>query len=161
VFGRYIQPLIRYEISDLVRVSRESCACGRPYRVIESVDGREEDILYFEANGTGRPVAEHPNRLHAALEGLAVEAWQVIQNESGLSIRLLGPHAGELCRAAESAVSAAIAASGARVPFVVARCESALERGATGKAPLIVSRKAPMRAGAMGVRSSSAAAAEY
>jgi phenylacetate-CoA ligase len=140
VFGRLIQPLIRYEISDLVRLSGDSCACGRPYRVIESVDGREEDILYFEANAAGAPVGVHPNRFHQALEGLALEAWQVVQDGSGVTIRLVGPHASDLRSAAESAVRTAISSTGARVPAVVAHCVSTLERGATGKAPLIVSR---------------------
>ena len=150
VFGRRIQPLIRYEISDLVRLSGESCPCGRPYRVIESVDGREEDILYFEANGAGVPVAVHPNRFHEALEGLGVEAWQVIQDESGLTIRLVGPRARDLCQAAEIAVRAAIASAGARIPSIAARSESTLQRGASGKAPLIVSRKSRARSGATG-----------
>jgi phenylacetate-CoA ligase len=154
VFGRRIQPLIRYEISDLVRLSGESCPCGRPYRVIESVDGREEDILYFEANGAGMPVAVHPNRFHEALEGLGVEAWQVIQDESELTIRLIGPRAGDLCPAAEIAVRATVASTGARVPSVTARWESTLERGATGKAPLIVSRKPHVRGATPGPRSS-------
>lgn len=140
VFGRRIQPLIRYEISDLVRLSGESCACGRPYRVIESVDGREEDILYFDAHGAGAPVGVHPNRFHEALEALSVEAWQVIQDESGLTIRLVGAHANDLCRAAECAVRSAIASTGAQAPAVAALCASMLERGATGKAPQIVSR---------------------
>jgi phenylacetate-CoA ligase len=158
VFGRRIQPLIRYEISDLVRVSGESCACGRPYRVIESVDGREEDVLHFEAASAGRPmVAVHPNRFHEALEGLAVEAWQVKQGDSDLTIRLLGPRAGDLCAAAEIAVRAAIASTGARVPSVVARRESTLERGATGKAPLIVARKPHVLEATSGARSSMAA----
>ena len=30
VLGRLTQPLIRYELSDLVRVSNEPCPCGRP-----------------------------------------------------------------------------------------------------------------------------------
>jgi phenylacetate-CoA ligase len=143
VFGRRTQPLIRYEISDLVRVTDEPCPCGRPYRVIESVDGREEDILHFAAAGTGPMVPVHPNRFHEALEGLGVDAWQVIQEESGLAIRLVGPRASEFCAAAEAAVRKAIAASGAHVPPVSARREVTLQRGATGKAPLIVAHKPP------------------
>ncbi len=143
VFGRYTQPLIRYEISDLVRVADERCPCGRPYRVIESVDGRQEDILHFPSAAAGAPaVAVHPNRFHEALENLGVEAWQVVQEDSGLAIRLVGARAADHCAAAEAAVTAAIAASGARVPPVRARCETTLARGATGKAPLIIARRA-------------------
>lgn len=141
VFGRRIQPLIRYEISDLVRVSGESCACGRPYRVIESVDGREEDILHFEADGGGASVAVHPNRFHEVLEGFAVKGWQVIQDASGLELRLIGPPHPVLCRAAEEAVRAMLAQTGARAPHINVHFGSPLERGLTGKAPLIIARK--------------------
>jgi putative adenylate-forming enzyme len=145
VFGRRTQPLIRYEISDLVRLSQERCGCGRPHRIIESVDGREEDILYFESAKAGSPVAVHPNRFHDALEGIGVEGWQVIQDDSGLTIRLVGLRAGDSCSAAERAVRAAIEPAGARVPSIVVRCDSTLERGKTGKAPLIISRKSGSR----------------
>jgi|SRR5882757_8479055 len=118
-----------------------NCACGRPYRVIESVDGREEEILRFEANGGGAPVAVLPNLFRASLEGLAVDAWQVIQNDSNLTIRLVGPNARQLCSTAESSLRATIAQIGARVPSIVGRHDLELQRGATGKAPLIVSRK--------------------
>jgi phenylacetate-coenzyme A ligase PaaK-like adenylate-forming protein len=48
IFERFTQPLIRYEISDRIRLTSESCPCGRPYRVIESIEGRQEDVLHFE-----------------------------------------------------------------------------------------------------------------
>jgi putative adenylate-forming enzyme len=148
VFGRRTQPLIRYEISDLVRVTEEACPCGRPYRVIESVDGRQEDILYFAAAHEGLPaVPVHPNRFHEALESLGVEGWQVIQEESALVIRLLGPRAGDFCATAETAVRLAIAATGARVPAISARVATTFERGATGKAPLILACR-PLQADA-------------
>jgi len=142
VFARRIQPLIRYEISDLVRVSPENCACGRPYRVIESVEGREEDILYFPSADGGPPVAVHPNCFHDALERKAVDAWQIIQNDSGLKVNLIGVQSGEARTVVANAVRDVIAATGAAVPQIAIQCVSALERGATGKAPLILSRVA-------------------
>jgi phenylacetate-CoA ligase len=140
VFGRRIQPLIRYEISDLVRISTDSCACGRPYRVIESIDGREEDILYFAPRGGAEPVAVHPNRFHDVLEEIAVEAWQVIHDETGVTIKLVGPQANDARIAVEAAIRAVIASTGAKIPPIAVHCVAALERGATGKAPLIMSR---------------------
>jgi len=147
VFDRRIQPLIRYEISDLVRVSGANCSCGRPYRVIESVEGREEEILHFESNSGGARVAVHPNRFHEALEHLAVEAWQVIQDDSGLTIRLIGSHVHTLRPLAEHAVRVTLESAGARLPDIFVHCDSALERGVTGKAPLILSRTSSSRAG--------------
>jgi phenylacetate-CoA ligase len=45
-------PLLRYEMQDLVTLTAEaSCACGRPGRVVESLDGRIEDYVVL-GNGT-------------------------------------------------------------------------------------------------------------
>src|SRR4030095_2356088 len=57
---RRTQPLIRYEISDMVRELPGTCACGRPFRLIESIEGRREDILYFPPRGGEARVAIHP-----------------------------------------------------------------------------------------------------
>jgi phenylacetate-CoA ligase len=64
-FDRYIQPLIRYEISDMLTRSEEQCACGRPFTVIDAIDGRQEDVLVFpEHSGTRAPVNVHPHTFH-------------------------------------------------------------------------------------------------
>jgi putative adenylate-forming enzyme len=41
-----IQPLIRYELNDLVALG-EPCPCGSGFRVIAQVIGRDDDVLYF------------------------------------------------------------------------------------------------------------------
>lgn len=146
VFGRFTQPLIRYELSDLVRISDEPCACGRPYRVIEALEGREEDILQFPGRD-GRVVAVHPNLFHDALEGAAVTAWQVEQTAGGLVIRLVGADESASARI-EASVRAMLESQGAApVTLAIERTE-ALARGASGKAPLIVARRAGAAASA-------------
>jgi len=37
----YTQPLIRYELPDALKLAEKPCACGRPYRLIESIKGFE------------------------------------------------------------------------------------------------------------------------
>lgn len=140
VFARRTQPLIRYELSDMLRPSAEVCPCGRPFRVISAIDGREEDILEFP-DPSGRQVAVHPNSFHDILEKVAAEAWQIEHLQSALVVRLVG---------ASSSAAAAVAADirrllltlGADPPPIEVRIEARLERGASGKAPLIVSRRA-------------------
>jgi hypothetical protein len=39
------QPLIRYELSDSVRLSPVSCPCGRPFALIDDIQGRMEEVL--------------------------------------------------------------------------------------------------------------------
>ncbi len=140
VLGRFTQPLIRYELSDLVRVSQEPCPCGRPYRVIEAIDGREEDILSFPARGGGT-VAVHPNHFHDAFEGVAVAAWQVEQLDSGLAVRLAGADAVVTARVADS-LQRVLAAQGALPVALAIERVAEMPRGASGKAPLIVARRA-------------------
>lgn len=38
-------PLVRYDTGDLARVLPGRCSCGRPGRLLESIDGRREDIV--------------------------------------------------------------------------------------------------------------------
>jgi phenylacetate-coenzyme A ligase PaaK-like adenylate-forming protein len=160
IFERFTQPLIRYEISDCVRLTNESCPCGRPYRVIECIEGRQEDVLYFEraspplaaATDVGaRPrdggaalaqsVAVHPNLFHDALERFAVTAWQVVQDDAGLTIRVLGAQDDSLRKAIDSEIRAMLTAASASAPRIEVLAVNQLERGATGKAPLIISRR--------------------
>ena len=43
----FTQPLIRYEVTDMISRSPRLCSCGRPFPLIEGVGGRSEDILYL------------------------------------------------------------------------------------------------------------------
>ena len=138
VFGRYTQPLIRYELSDMVRIVDQSCPCGRPYRILTAVEGREEDILEF-AGARGQRVAVHPNRFHDALERAAVAAWQIEQIPSGLVVRLVG--ADPLTAAAvEADIRSLLAREGIDDLRIEVQRVPKIERGASGKAPLIVAR---------------------
>ena len=142
IFRRHTQPLIRYEISDRVRLTGEPCPCGRPFRTIESIEGRQEDVLYFEATAAGAPpVAVHPNRFHDTLEHFAVTAWQVVHEDSAIIVRLIGARGPEECAAIQRTVGEMLQAAGVRLPPIEVRQVGQLERGATGKAPLILARR--------------------
>lgn len=38
-------PLIRYDVGDIAQISGAACHCGRPGRIIDSIDGRNEDYV--------------------------------------------------------------------------------------------------------------------
>jgi phenylacetate-CoA ligase len=38
-------PLLRYDVQDLVTLAEATCPCGRPGRIVASVDGRAEDYI--------------------------------------------------------------------------------------------------------------------
>lgn len=41
-------PLIRYDVQDMVALSNRTCSCGRPGRVVETIDGRQEDYVILK-----------------------------------------------------------------------------------------------------------------
>lgn len=45
------QPIIRYEIDDIVTISPEPCQCGSLLPLIKAVDGRAKDQFWVEVNG--------------------------------------------------------------------------------------------------------------
>ena len=91
IFNRQTEPLIRYEISNMLRFSNEKCECGRPFRCLEEIEGRQEDVLYFRARADSeRMIALHPNLFHRLLETAPAAGWQVLQDDQGISVNLTG-----------------------------------------------------------------------
>ena len=139
VFGRRVQPLIRYEISDMVRLSAEACPCGRPYRTIEAIDGRQEDVLSMPtADLAGSTVSIHPNVFHRVLETVPASAWQVVQQPDALVINLVGVESPVVIASTEAAVRTALAQEGAAAIRIHVKIVPEMQRGRTGKAPLIL-----------------------
>jgi len=50
----FVQPIIRYEIDDIVTMSEHPCACGSLLPLIQSVEGRAKDRLWVQINGKSR-----------------------------------------------------------------------------------------------------------
>ena len=44
-FTNFATPLLRYDVHDRATLTTAACSCGRPGRLIDSVDGREEDYV--------------------------------------------------------------------------------------------------------------------
>ena len=64
--ANHVQPLIRFDISDRVRLPQRACACGSGLPLIE-VEGRVDDTLVFD-NALGQPVSLLPLALVTVLE---------------------------------------------------------------------------------------------
>lgn len=146
VFHSRTQPLIRYEISDVVRLEPgvSTCECGRSFRVMASIEGRLEEVLQF---GT---TSVHPNLFHEILETAPASGWQVVQHEAGLTVNLSGLRDASICDPVATQLRDALDRLGATVPSIQVRPVEALERGATGKAPLVMSKIRTGRAAAAG-----------
>lgn len=64
--ANHLQPLVRYDIGDRLRVRPGACACGSPLPVIE-VEGRQDDPLVWR-NARGERVSWLPLALSTLLE---------------------------------------------------------------------------------------------
>lgn len=135
------QPVIRYEITDLVRFSPEPCPCGRPSRVVERIEGRSDDVLRLPGPGGGA-VAVHPIHLRSPLARVgALRQYQVVHRADGLHVRAV-PRNGAGHTALRDEVRAALAGAlrdaGVAGTAVHVDVVDALERaGGAGKLKLV------------------------
>jgi putative adenylate-forming enzyme len=132
------QPVIRYEIEDSVRFAKEACPCGRPTRLIDSIQGRMQDVLSFPAKAGGR-VSVHPLVFHSIIDVLPVSGWQVVQEVDGLHILLSGVHGGVDDEQLKNLMEKALASQGALVPPVTVQRVMAIPQTMAGKTPLVKS----------------------
>jgi phenylacetate-CoA ligase len=88
---RRAQPILRYELNDMIELDPSPCPCGSAFRVIRRIHGRTDDLLYGR-DRAGRPRPIFPDYflrfIIRATE--AVEEYQVVQTEPlRLRVRLL------------------------------------------------------------------------
>jgi phenylacetate-coenzyme A ligase PaaK-like adenylate-forming protein len=121
------QPLIRYELDDLVTASPEPCPCGRPFPLLKTIEGRSDDILELPARGGGTTKV-HPVTLRSPLAGIAaVSEYRIVYRADELRVEavLAGTDGRRVCQEVESSLGAALAESGAQPPPI--RVESVSE----------------------------------
>lgn len=82
----FTQPLVRYEVSDMITMSTESCPCGRPFRLVAKVEGRSDDIIYLQGK-EGQEVPVHPIHFHSTMGPLQeIKQYEIIHEEDGIHI---------------------------------------------------------------------------
>lgn len=85
----YVQPIIRYELTDMLTMAGGPCPCGRQTRRIESINGRTDDIIHLPSR-TGHTVPVHPNNFAEAIESIAgIRAYQVTEQTHGIDITVV------------------------------------------------------------------------
>jgi putative adenylate-forming enzyme len=140
LFGR-TQPLIRYELSDSVRLAATPCPCGLPFTLTDGIQGRTEDVLRFPAE-VGDEVAVQPIVFHRILDAVPASGWQVVQEaDGGVKVLLSGVSDGFADEPLAGVLARALADQGARIPRVTVVRLSVIPRGPAGKAPLIKSSR--------------------
>lgn len=135
------QPLIRYEMSDRVARSTETCDCGLPFALLANIDGRAEDILQLPSVVDGGSISVHPNVFHRVMEPLRVREWQVVQESHRLRVLIVEPRSDvvpdNVRRDVEKSLSAGVAP-----PPVSVELATGVTRTALGKAPLVRANRA-------------------
>jgi phenylacetate-coenzyme A ligase PaaK-like adenylate-forming protein len=113
------QPLIRYELNDLITLSPDPCPCGRPFRLLKSIDGRSDDVLEMPATDGGT-IKVHPLTLRSPLAGIGVlSEYRIVHRAGRLRVEAVlnggGDHA-QACREIEVRLGAALVEGGAQPP---------------------------------------------
>jgi phenylacetate-coenzyme A ligase PaaK-like adenylate-forming protein len=142
VLGSRTLPLIRYEISDSVRLLAPSspCACGRSFARVDGVQGRAEEALDLPAAQGGRVLVQ-PNVVHRAMDQVDSTGWQVTADDSGITVRVTGLIEHVDTEQIARRLGAQLVHAGARPLRVSVVRVPEIPRTRLGKAPLIRSTR--------------------
>jgi phenylacetate-coenzyme A ligase PaaK-like adenylate-forming protein len=131
-----VQPLIRYDLGDKIKVLPGRCPCGSSMPRIE-VQGWRDDVLRVPARKPGETVSLLPLALSTVVEGEGLFDFQLQQRGPG-TLALRVPLQGEAARQAidrcRRALQQFAEAQGAQPISVVGETGCAVPRGRSGKA---------------------------
>lgn len=132
------QPLIRYELYDQVKLASEPYSADLPFALIDDIQGRTEDTLYFPGV-MGGEVAVHPSVFHHVMDTVPTNGWQMVQDTNGLTLLLSSVRGSFTDDTLVEQLQQALASQSVVVPLVIVQHVNAIPKGAGGKAPLIKS----------------------
>jgi phenylacetate-coenzyme A ligase PaaK-like adenylate-forming protein len=93
--ANHVQPIIRYDVGDIVVIATEPCNCGSNMPLIDRVEGRDSDIFYIETTEGKR--ALQPTVFELALgRMLDAREYQIIQEENTRFRVLIEPLPGKM-----------------------------------------------------------------
>lgn len=88
--ANYVQPIIRYQIGDMVTMSTTPCGCGSTMPLIDHIDGRDSEWLYVQTEKGLGPLP--PMIIEIALiQMLHFRDYQLIQEEDTRVRALIEP----------------------------------------------------------------------
>jgi phenylacetate-CoA ligase len=130
-----VQPLIRYEIPDVVTIDPEPCPCGRTLRRLGAVHGRSDDLLSL------RGVTVHPLQFAALTANPDIREFQVVQHGDRLTLRVvLSDHAAaaQTTRRVHDQLATRLRALGLTDPHIDMETCATIERPTSGKLRLVI-----------------------
>jgi putative adenylate-forming enzyme len=137
VLGSSTLPLIRYEMSDSVRLSSgPACPCGRPFARIDGIQGREQESLTLPGLDGGHVVVQ-PVLFHRVMDRVPAAAWQIVRHPDGITVLVAGLPPEQGLETVVSRLNQELATIGVACPPIRVQRVDAMPRTALGKAPLI------------------------
>ena len=134
--ANYIQPIIRFEITDRIVMHEDGCPCGKHGLWLE-LEGRTDDIISF---ANGKRIA--PLGLYAILKEIhEIQRFQIVQQEQNvLSIRLVAANKENAFEKAKKALENYFDRLGIEVSILLSDEEPAVDRR-SGKFKHIIAKK--------------------
>jgi phenylacetate-coenzyme A ligase PaaK-like adenylate-forming protein len=141
----YTQPLIRYEVTDLIARKTEACPCGRPFSLIADVEGRHEDLMHLPGKEGGF-VTVSPMVVSLCVERVeGVKEYEAHHSSAGTRLHVLlvprdGRTAGAVAESVRRELARELASQGAKVPEITVEIVQIIERSNAkmGKRRLVV-----------------------
>jgi phenylacetate-coenzyme A ligase PaaK-like adenylate-forming protein len=88
--ANHVQPIIRYEIGDIVTMATKPCGCGSNMPLIDHIEGRDSEVLYVQTENGLRQI--QPMILEIALiHMLHLREYQLIQEQDTRVRALIEP----------------------------------------------------------------------
>lgn len=118
------QPVIRFELNDIITISENRCGCGSAFRVIEEVQGRADDLFWARRVDDGEWQFIFPDYIRRAIIGSSdeIEEYQAVQGSpDGVLVRLVmavGADEGGIRAEVAESIRGVFAAYGCREPAV-------------------------------------------
>jgi phenylacetate-coenzyme A ligase PaaK-like adenylate-forming protein len=132
LFNR-IQPLIRFELGDMVSVDPQPCRCGRTLLRLREIEGRSEDVIRLGG------VAVHSMQFAPLSSDPDVREFQVVQEGERLRIRLaLRAGANGAAARLQATLAERLRKAGIAEPAIEVEVVERLERPPGGKLALVV-----------------------
>ena len=136
----HAQPLIRFEVTDVMSFADEPCACGRSLARVRSIEGRTDDVLHLPGTN-GHDVLVHPMQFGIVTADPAVREFQVVGSRDNVRLRLVLRDHADAHAASErlrDRVCERLSAAGVKSPAVEVELLDELERSPAGKLPVVV-----------------------
>lgn len=146
--ANFVQPIIRYEIEDVVAYAGHSCECGLPFPALLPIQGRTSDFLYFQKPQGGYE-RFHPYRFRGPLFYIKeLHQYQIIQTARNELAFFYVPQSdeGNIEQQLRQTLEEALRQAGleSRVTLKLKRVETIARDDRSGKFQIIKSLGAPL-----------------